>query len=146
MEKRRDFLYKMMNDAIMNGVIIDPQELKEGMDYETYFKNFDETHPDDFLNRGFPHRVYKSVRTNLWTFSIPNSVSVFNNPNQPGYPHQDFLQLISAILYYADTLDQQYPAEKYPLLRKRIDFVIDYLKNDYDIDLLAIGSVASAKE
>lgn len=124
---RGAFLYDVLNDALSNGNIAIPDEYNEGFDYTTAINSYDRTSDNYYLKRGF---VSASI---LWGYFYPvssiRSITAASN----------FFQYIHLGMYYSDEeIDSRYPRSTYPFLRSKLDYVVNYMKTQYNIDLKAI--------
>lgn len=130
-KRRGEILKTILLTSFDKGNIILPAGFENGFDYKEAILNGygDEDKPNYYLRRGFPGRMafFKSGLSAL------NSISDTNNG-------QNFKDYICFGLYYSNTeLDKLYPRTEYPLLREKRDFVVNYLKTNYDIDLEVIN-------
>ena len=130
----------MIEAALQNGIITEPTEFKEGINYTTSIVNQDSQKDNEnyYMNRGFINIIYR-------TFSgekIPSGLSEYTNPSweQEAYPYRDFLSYIRAAMFYTKTEFQaKYSPTTYPLINQRYEIVVNHIKNNYGIDLEGIA-------
>ena len=137
--KRNIFLRIYIENAIRKGIITEPAEFTEGVTYEP---NFNTNRPETsnyYLTRGFID-VFRGAYTSSQT---PIGTAEYTRPSgeEPDiYPHADFVYYIRAAMWYTpEEFEGLYPSVKYPLIKKRYDIVINYMKNTYGIDIQKIA-------
>uniref|UniRef100_UPI0040253ACB hypothetical protein n=1 Tax=Butyricimonas virosa TaxID=544645 RepID=UPI0040253ACB len=138
--RRAVFLYLMIEAALQNGIITEPNDFKNGIDYTTRIVNTDNQtdDPNDYMIRGFIKIIYRDFKNE----KVPSGVSEYTNPSweQAAYPYRDFLSYVRAAMFYTKTEFQaKYSPTTYPLINQRYEIVINHMKNNYGIDLEGIA-------
>lgn len=133
-QSRNMILGEIFTKAVEYGNIKIPAAFDEGLDYTTSLVNGIGKEEDEnyFLNRGFPGTV---------------NLARFKNINEPssGLPptsERNFIGYMTILMLYNQTeIQEEYPADKYPLVAEKLSFVYNYIKENYDLDLneIAIG-------
>ena len=139
--RRATFIYLMIEAALQNGNITEPNNFKSGIDYSTQIVNKDDQkdNPNYYLNRGFINIIPRTFNS---LGSAPSSISHYTNPSwEPdAYPYRDFLIYVRASMFYTRAEFQAtYSPTTYPLVNQRYEIVINHLKNNYGIDLEGIA-------
>lgn len=122
---RGSFLYEILAMAMQNINI--PDEYNEGFDYTTNINSYNPSSDNYYLKRGIV------TASNSWGDFYPASsirmVTASSN----------FFQYMHLAMYYSDAeIEQRYPRATYPFLRSKLDYVVNYIKSTYNIDLKAI--------
>ena len=113
-----------------NGTIVVPEEFQVGFDYQTpvsYQDGYE--HEDDYyIKRGFPGRIL----TSSFTFIPLQDISKIT-------PQNNFIQYINlGIRYSKEEYEAMWPSSEYSLIHEKRQFVIDYMKSTYNVDLEAM--------
>lgn len=131
-KRRITTIYPFIEKAIRKGFIQEPVDFKNGIDYTTAVKynSYDSDDMNYFINRGFVHSVYPDFSTYVPNYSISSLTKEY----------EDFLQYIRiSLLLTEDEIHSLYPQNEYPLVNTRYELVVNYLKDNYNIDLKAIS-------
>ena len=116
-ERRREILKYIFKQSFVKGNIAVPQGFEERFDYKTNLssKVSDENY---YITRGFPKYQTK----------------------QPKNVNEQFKDYIDICVDYSkEEFEAKYPSAKYPLINEMRQFVIDCVKNAYDIDWESIS-------
>ena len=123
------FIYHLIEKAVKNNIITNPDEIREGIDVSSSFQNNDPNSPNYFLNRGFPEEISTTFERSI----VPWHPVGFDHVR---YPHTDFLNLIRNVMWLSENeMEWKYPKAKHPLLRQRLEIVHEHFLNNYDINL-----------
>ena len=120
--------------AYERGALVMPAGFGNNVDYSTQLEIEDTTNENYFLNRGFTHYINLQA-SNEKDMRIPpegykaEQLSKLKNG-------ADFINYITALIFDPD-FNNTY--KDYPLVLERASIVIDYMKEQYDIDLIAIA-------
>lgn len=115
--------------ACANGNIVIPEEFHVGFDYQTEVVNLSAYEDDEnfYIRRGFPGQML-----NGFNFSPLSSIARTNRTD-------NFVQYLNlAMRYSREEYEALWPSSEYPFIYEKRQFVIDYMKNTYNIDLEAI--------
>ena len=120
----------ILTKACEKGTIVVPEEFQVGFDYQTpvsYQDGYE--HEDDYyIKRGFPGRIL----TSSFTFSPLQDISQIT-------PQNNFIQYINlGIRYSKEEYEAMWPSSEYSLIHEKRQFVIDYMKSTYNVDLEAM--------
>lgn len=123
-------LSSILARACNKGTIVVPEEFHVGFDYQTpisYASGY-EHEADYYIKRGFPGRVTNSS----FNFSPLKSIADTN-------PTDNFIQYMTlGIRYSKQEYEEMWPSAEYSLIHEKRQFVIDYMKSTYNIDLEAM--------
>ena len=137
--KRNIFFRTFIENAIRKGSVTEPTDFKNEMDYKTRINTNKPEDPDYYLTRGFLDLFKERELSSRAPYFMDEYTGAgFENPDI--YPHADFVYYIRAAMWYTpDEFETHYPAEKYPLIKKKYDVVIHHLKSAYGIDIQQIA-------
>lgn len=131
---RNMILGHILTEAVKNGNILIPEAFESGFDHVTNLKADigTEEDPDYYLMRGYPGTVNMNRFKAITTPS--NGLPPTNEDTFIGY-------ITIQMLYPQEKIKQVYPADKYPFMAEKFEYVYHYMKDTYDIDLneLAVG-------
>ena len=137
--KRNILFRRVIEDAIMKGIIAEPATFKNGIDYKKEINFTNPNNAEYFMKRGFI-KIFKqdytsdNPPTGIWEYTTQG----IENPSV--YPYRDFVSYIRAAMWYTpEEFEAQYPSALYPLIKQRYDLVVNHLKSTYGIDLQAIA-------
>lgn len=129
--RRGEVLKNILFKSCEKGNIEVPAGFETGFDYKTAIvsNDWELENENHYWKRGFPGRMGL-----FWNgFSVLYSIGDTNNA-------KNFMDYICFGMYYStEELDELYPRTDYPLLREKRDFVVNYLKTTYGVDLEAIN-------
>lgn len=131
--RRGVMLKEVFKKAVINGNIKIPEGFANGFDFTTAIKYAAGTENDVnyYKKRGFPGQM-----TNVNNFDLTQLTLVTRTG-----PIQIFADYIHLCMrYQADSIEILYPKAKYPLIHQKYPIVIDYIKNQFDIDLASIAT------
>ncbi|MBS7156005.1 MAG: hypothetical protein KH112_10430 [Sanguibacteroides justesenii] len=139
--RRAVFLYLMIEAALQNGIITEPNDFKNGIDYTTKIvkDNNQKDDPNYYMTRGFINIVNRNFKSRE---KVPSSISEYTNPSweKEAYPYRDFLSYVRAAMFYTKTeFQEKYSPTTYPLINQRYEIVINHIQNNYGIDLEGIA-------
>ncbi len=124
---RGALMYNILQSAVNIGNIAIPDTYDEGFDYSTELDTRDPNSQNYSLTRGF------ITGSDLWGYFYSCS------SKKPPTRLANFFQYIHLAMYYSDEeVEQHYPRATYPFLRGKLDIVVQYMKDKYNIDLTAI--------
>lgn len=146
--KREVFLSKMIITAVLKGIITEPTDFKDGIDYKKAFYNDMDIisgkatteDPNYYMNRGFIKKVSKDFthEDSPWSIDIYNTAG-WESPEDV-FPYMDYVTYIRAAMYYTrEEFMTNYPPSRYSLIERRYNSVVNHLKNTYGIDLEGIA-------
>lgn len=127
---RGNILLKILRIAYDKGNIVMPEEFQNGFDYKTEIVSGYgmEDDPNYYVKRGFPGQ---SV-----SFPSLHVLQRITNTN----PSDNFFAYIHlGMRYTSEALEDLYPKAKYPFLWEKRQYVLDYMKNKYELDLEAMA-------
>lgn len=119
----------IFTEACENGTIVIPEEFHVGFDYQTEVTYLPEYEDDEnfYIRRGFPGRM-----VNGFNFTSLQSIVRTNRTD-------NFVQYLNlGMRYTKEEYEALWPSSDYPFIYEKRQFVIDYMKNTYNIDLEAI--------
>ena len=123
-------LCTIFTEACSNGNIVIPEEFHTGFDYQTEI-TYQTGYEDDenyYIRRGFPGRMVNDK----FNFSALQRVSYTSRTD-------NFVQYLNLGMRYSkEEYEALWPSSDYPFIYEKRQFVIDYMKNTYNIDLEAI--------
>ena len=128
-QARNCILGYILSEAVKNGNIQIPAEFETGFDHQTGLVTDDnlDADPDYYLTRGYPGTV------NMSKFA---SVSKPSNMGLPPTNENTFIgYVLLQMLYNPTELEEHYPSDKYPLVAEKFQYVYNYMKTAYGIDL-----------
>ena len=131
--RRGVMLKEVFKKDVLNGIIKIPDGFATGFDFTTAIKYAagTETDVNYYKRRGFPGQM-----TNVNNFDLTQLTLVTRtNPTQI---FADYIHL--CMRYQADSIEILYPKAKYPLIHEKYPIVIDFIKNQYKIDLSSIAA------
>lgn len=132
-KRRRNIaIFPVIEKAVNRGIITEPVDFKNGIDYSTALKyrDYDSEHEDYFLRRGFVHKVYLDFSR----YTYNTSITTLSKQGE------DFLQYIKIAMFLTkEEFNTLYPISEYPLLHTRYEMLIKHLKTNYNIDVQAIS-------
>ncbi|MEY8594145.1 hypothetical protein AALK14_22140 [Butyricimonas hominis] len=131
-EWRGVILYKILEKAYEKGNIIMPEEFQTGIDYRTEVESDPGTegNPNYYAKRGFPGL---SV-----TYTRMDALKSIGNTN----PSKNFFAYIHlGMRYTSEELEAKHPKANNPLLWEKRQYVLNYMKTKYDLDLEAIAKI-----
>ena len=138
--KRNLLFRRFIEEALIKGIITEPKNFKDEVNYGKPYFNRRPDDPNYYMTRGFID-IFKQD----YTFDNPPLNS--DEYTKPGweepdvYPYRDFVSYIRAAMWYSpEEFEQKYPAAKYPLIAKRYNIVVNYMKTTYGIDLQNIAT------
>lgn len=129
-QRRGMIMQKIFAKAVETGTIAIPDEFYDGFDFKTGLVTGigKESDPNYYLNRGFVDRIFGLMfDQTIYVYEIPTREDAF----------LDYVNI--AMRYTQEEFDQHYPADKYPLIRQKYDFVNRLMSETYHIDLKAIA-------
>lgn len=130
--RRGEILLHILDKSFEKGNIEVPVGFGDGIDYKTEVKwrYGDEDDENYYIKRGFPGIMEVFDKDG---FKKLEGISSINNI-------KNFLQYIHLGMYYTkEALEKKMPQAKYPLIWEKRNFVVNYMKTNYDIDLEAIA-------
>lgn len=125
--------YKVYSQAVREGWIEEPVGFSEGIDYKTdvVTEEEKESDPNYYLNRGFVDylddyfNLYGAESFDIWYVTGKNA---------------DFLCYLRMAMYLPEEqFKEKYPVDKYPLINKRYEMVVNLFKTAYGVDLKAFA-------
>ena len=126
----RGWIFSMIfTEACENGTIVIPEEFHVGFDYQTEVTYLPEYEDDEnfYIRSGFPGRM-----VNGFNFTSLQSIVRTNRTD-------NFVQYLNlGMRYTKEEYEALWPSSDYPFIYEKRQFVIDYMKNTYNIDLEAI--------
>ena len=134
-EERVDILWNILDKAFENGNIKVPDTFYTRFDYETeiVYGTGLELDANYYVMRGFPGNFYGATYNNGAGFYQLTSIDGIS-------PEENFLEYIHLCMWKTEEeLNMKWPKATYALLWEMRAFVIDYMKNTYNIDLEAIA-------
>lgn len=131
MERRGIILKEILQRIVAKGNIAIPSEFENDFDYETQIVYLagSESDINYYKTRGFPGQMGPK------NFTIAPLKSISNTSMQRNFI--DYMYL--AIRYERDVILNLYPEDKYPKIIKYYDFVVNYLKKNYEWDITKIA-------
>lgn len=134
--QRYNIMSMIMASAIQRGNITLSDEFSTGLDFGTLLvtSNTEESiqNPNHYLNRGFPGSA--SVVGGALYYQPPTAP----RPESPNNVLLGYIQIMMA--FTAVQREEMFPAATYPLLKQKFDYVQNFMKQRYDIDLEAIAN------
>ncbi|MEN8118563.1 MAG: hypothetical protein ABFS16_16390 [Bacteroidota bacterium] len=134
-------IYMYLEKSIDRGLIEEPADFKNGIDYSTKL-NSSASDPNHFINRGFVHRVEPRtiIRFDLnvieWHFrTLRNQYSLYTLA-KPNFDFKCYVRM--AMRFTKEEFELQYPPETYPMVNQRYSMVVNHMRDSYDIDLQKI--------
>jgi len=131
--RRGVMLKEIYAEAVNNGIIEIPTGFSDGFDFSTAIKyrTGTEDDPDYYKARGFLGNMSSNVNFDFTTLYSVSSTNELKN----------FISYIDLCMRYtADSIEILYPEAKYPLIHEKYPVVIDYMEDEYGIDLTAIAT------
>ncbi len=131
--RRGVMLKEIYKKAVTNGNIVVPANFSSDLDFTTAVKYATGTENDVnyYKKRGFPGQM-----TNTLNFNI----SYISSVSRTG-PTQNFIDYIHLCMRYtADSIEVLYPIAKYPIIHQKYPVVIQYMKDNYGINLTQIAT------
>lgn len=126
----------IMSTAMTRGNIIVSDEFSSGLDFDTQLVTGEtadnQKDKNYYLTRAFPGTA-TIIGT---TLAYQKMTRVL--PGNPNNVFQEYVQLMMA--FNAAQREEMFPAATYPLLKQKFDYVQNYMKQRYDIDLEAIAN------
>lgn len=126
----------IMTTAIERGNIVVSDEFSTGLDFTTQLVTGEtaanQQDPNYYLKRGFPGSV--TILDGVLAFQKTTAP----RPISPNNLFSGYLQIMMA--FNAAQREEMFPAATYPLLKQKFDYVGNYMKQRYDIDLEAIAN------
>ena len=143
-QKRCGILYQIIANMIENGDIVEPVDLRNGIDFETGLraKNWAPDLVDHRWNRGFPNWVKpdfmgtngKAEETSNWA-SGNSAISTYQGENN----HEYFLNYIRNAMWFTKAeFEAKYV--DFPVIREKYDLVVRYLLDNYGMDLVKMAA------
>lgn len=117
--------------AVKKGSIQIPEAFNTGFDHMTNITTgyADEEDPNYYLTRGYIGKVNGGG----------NAGSISISDVQDGLPptvEKTFIGYLTTSLWYTkEQIEEAYPTEKYPFIKEKFNFVQQYMKDSYGIDL-----------
>ncbi|MBQ8501836.1 MAG: hypothetical protein IJ494_06005 [Bacteroides sp.] len=151
-QKRCGILYKIIANMVANGTIVEPEDLRTGIDFVTNLRAGNRyTDPNFCWNRGFPFSIYEHFgvsgqglveNTSVWG-GANTSISYYRGENN----HEYFLNYIRCAMWFTpDEFATKYPASTYPLIAEKYELVVNYLLETYGMDLVKMAEGPQAEE
>lgn len=122
-ERRCEVLSVILQHAFNKGNITVPSGFAERFDYKTSLltRDAEKDDPNFYITRGFPE-----------TGSFGNPLTV----------NDHFMSYVRICMNYTnEEYEEEWPPIQYPLIHEMRKFVMDYMKNTYNIDLAAIAEL-----
>ena len=145
--KRCAFLYQIILGEKQAGNIVEPDDLRTGIDFTTKFaKNSETDSPNHKANRGFINWVSDTFTSSSYPEEPENQgtdyISYYPETKSRNY----FLAYVKAAMFYSrEKFYQKYPKETYPLISQKYELVVSYMKSKYGIDLEGIAKGPETK-
>lgn len=136
---RYSFINQILTQMKQDGRIVDPDGLRDGLDFTTSLNRNNASNPNYVYNRGFIEWIDEDMRKgSMW--SISTSYYRAPNYNSGGHYVDFFLSYVRAAMTYSrEAFYKEYPKEKYPLVAERFELAISYMKEKHGVDLQAIA-------
>lgn len=135
--RRGVMLKEIFKGAVNNGNIKVPESFNTGFDFITPIKNAtaDANDVNYYKKRGFPGRWSNTLNFN--SSITTNLVSTLPNTGIT----QNFIDYIHLCMrFQPDSIEVNYPISQYPLIHQKYPIVIQYMKDNYNIDLAKIAT------
>ncbi len=132
--------YKVLYEAIRNGKYSEPENFRDGIDFETKLVDSKHTRDENCpLNRGIPIYITEHFGTLNSQFEIEGTYYI--SEYRKGGTRDLFFQYIRTALYYTpEEFVKKYPVRYYPLLNEKYNLVLEYfLSNGVDLASMAAG-------
>lgn len=133
---RFTILRNIMTTAKERGNIVVSDEFRSGLDFQTNIIAGDsednKKNPNFYLTRGFPGTV------SVVGGALSHQKAWDGKPQSPDNAFLGYLQVMMA--FNAAQREEMFPAATYPLLKQKFDFVQNFMKQRYDVDLEAIAN------
>lgn len=128
--KRGVILKEIFKAAVNNGNISIPKDFNTGFDFTTAISTV-ASDANYHYKRGFPGQFSSTINFNNSVLSRINATS----------EKQNFIDYIHLCMRYTpDSIEARYPKAQYPIIHAKYPIVIDYMKNNYNIDLNKIAT------
>ena len=142
-QKRCGILYQIIANMIENGDIVEPVDLRDGIDFETALRTKKGT--DDYRwNRGFPNSILTSFGVGTRTGNAENTsdyaqansmISYYQGENN----HEYFLNYIRNAMWFTKAeFEAKYV--DFPVIREKYNLVVRYLLDNYGMDLVKMAA------
>ncbi len=131
-EWRGAILYEILEKAYEKGNIIVPEEFQAGIDYKTEVESDPgtEENPNYYAKRGFPGASYGFLRLDAL------SKIEYTSPSK-----NFFAYIHLGMRYTSEALEALHPKANNPLLWEKRQYILNYMKTKYDLDLEAIAKI-----
>ena len=125
-------MYKILEKACEKGNIIMPEEFQAGIDYKTEVESDPGTegNPNYYAKRGFPGSSVSFLRLDAL------KKIEYTNPSK-----NFFAYIHLGMRYTSEELEAKHPKANNPLLWEKRQYVLNYMKTKYDLDLEAIAKI-----
>lgn len=133
--QRFTIMRNIMRTAFQRGNIVAPAEFSNGFDFRTAIITGEsaenKANSNYYLTRGFAGGA--NPVGGVITYEKPGS-----QPIQANVLFHDYIKL--AMGFNAAQREEMFPSATYPFVKQKFDFVIQYMKQTYDVDLEAIAN------
>ncbi|WP_065218807.1 MULTISPECIES: hypothetical protein [Butyricimonas] len=154
--KRCTFLANMFIAALMEGVLSEPVNMEDGIDFTNryYTSDRDKEDKDYYITRGFIKRINPTFtdaptsRPPVYFSTAVSSLSMYTL-STTSYPDEKtesksyvyFITYLRAALWYSqEEFQKEYPPETYPLVNEKFNLVVQHMKDlGFDIDGIVNG-------
>ena len=125
-------MYEILEKDYEKGNIIVPEEFQAGIDYKTEVGSDPgtEENPNYYAKRGFPGASYGFLRLDAL------SKIEYTSPSK-----NFFAYIHLGMRYTSEALEALHPKANNPLLWEKRQYVLNYMKTKYDLDLEAIAKI-----
>ncbi|WP_026207816.1 hypothetical protein [Butyricimonas synergistica] len=154
--KRCTFLAKMFTEALMAGVLSEPANLEDGIDFTTKYQTSDSYKNDKnyYKTRGFIDRINEKFTNNpngrppvyfstpiLSVTSYTTTTQDYKDEKTTSKSYVYFISYLRAALWYTqEEFQKEYPPETYPLVNEKFNLVVQHMKDlGFDIDGIVNG-------
>ena len=142
-QKRSGIIYQIIANMVENGSIIEPQDMRTGIDLETALRTKKNTE-DHRWNRGIPNSILTSFGAGTRTGEAEQTSDYAQANSMISYyqgesNHEYFLNYVRNAMWFTKAeFEAKYAA--FPLIMEKYNLVVDYMLTNYGMDLEKMAS------